>query len=193
MPHDLDRHRPRSLPIVPLFRERWSARALSGEAVGRDEILTLLEAARWAPADRGEPSWRIVFALRDSESWPVLLDQVPDAERPWARLGGALLAMLITDSVPQAHLPPLFAAGAAWQNLALQATEMGLIAHALGPSAAAPPLPGVPPAYRLLTVTVIGRPGSPQDLPAPWREQEFPSGRGPLGRYVGEGRFPGND
>lgn len=193
MPHDLDRHRPSRLPIVPLFRERWSARALSGEAIGRDEVLTLLEAARWAPADRGEPPWRIVFALRDAESWPVLLDQVPETERPWARHAGALLALLIPDTAPQGTLPPLFAAGAAWQNLALQATDMGLVTHALAPSAGAPPLPGVPPAYRPVAITVVGRPGRPQDLPEPWREREVPSGRARLERYVGEGRFPTPD
>jgi hypothetical protein len=37
-------------PIEPLIFQRWSPRAMSGEALGERELMTLFEAARWAPS-----------------------------------------------------------------------------------------------------------------------------------------------
>jgi nitroreductase len=37
-------------PIDPLFLDRWSPRAMSGEEIAEEELLTLFEAARWAPS-----------------------------------------------------------------------------------------------------------------------------------------------
>jgi hypothetical protein len=37
-------------PIDSLFLDRWSPRAMSGEEIPEEELLTLFEAARWAPS-----------------------------------------------------------------------------------------------------------------------------------------------
>ena len=37
-------------PVEPLFVARWSPRAMSGEPISDEELLTLFEAARWAPS-----------------------------------------------------------------------------------------------------------------------------------------------
>ena len=39
-------------PIDPLFVDRWSPRAMSGEAIPEGDLMTLFEAARWAPSSR---------------------------------------------------------------------------------------------------------------------------------------------
>lgn len=39
-------HRQADHPIDPIFLERWSPRAMSGEPLSEREILTLFEAAR---------------------------------------------------------------------------------------------------------------------------------------------------
>jgi len=36
--------------IDPMFLSRWSPRAMSGAPLAREELLRLLEAARWAPS-----------------------------------------------------------------------------------------------------------------------------------------------
>ena len=49
-------------PIESLFLERWSPRAMSGEPLSDGEILTLFEAARWAPSTYNEQEWRFLYA-----------------------------------------------------------------------------------------------------------------------------------
>ena len=49
-------------PIDPLFLERWSPRAFTDEAISERDLLTLLEAARWAPSSFNSQPWR--FPLR---------------------------------------------------------------------------------------------------------------------------------
>ncbi len=48
-----------AFPIDPLFLERWSPRAFLPEALPQEALLTMLEAARWAPSAYNEqPSSR---------------------------------------------------------------------------------------------------------------------------------------
>ena len=58
-------------PIDALFLERWSPRAFTGEAISERELLTLLEAARWAPSSYNSQPWRFLYARRDTEPWPT--------------------------------------------------------------------------------------------------------------------------
>ena len=55
-------------PLLDALRRRWSPRALDPTRRVDDEtILTLLEAARWAPSSRNEQPWRyLVFDGSDA-------------------------------------------------------------------------------------------------------------------------------
>src|ERR671927_1519907 len=55
-------------PINDIIARRWSARAFSTRAVEKSKLLSILEAARWAPSSRNEQPWRyIVFTNDNSE------------------------------------------------------------------------------------------------------------------------------
>ena len=60
-------------PIDPLFLDRWSPRAMSGEEIAEEELLTLFEAARWAPSSYNNQPWRILYARRNTVHWPLFL------------------------------------------------------------------------------------------------------------------------
>ena len=45
-------------PIHKLIARRWSARAFSTKTVEKSKLLSILEAARWAPSSRNEQPWR---------------------------------------------------------------------------------------------------------------------------------------
>lgn len=84
-----------------------------------------------------------------------------------------------------------FDAGAAWGYLALQATKLGLITHAMGgfdPEKAKEVL-GVPDDYELHAVIAIGYQGEKEALPEQLQEREKPSGRRELSQTVFEGVF----
>ena len=53
-------------PINDLIAKRWSARAFSTSPVERSKLLSVLEAARWAPSSRNEQPWRYIVFTNDN-------------------------------------------------------------------------------------------------------------------------------
>ena len=49
--------------VDPLFLDRWSPRAFSGEALSEADLLTILVAAHWAPSAFNAQPWRFIYAL----------------------------------------------------------------------------------------------------------------------------------
>jgi nitroreductase len=185
-------------PIDPLFLERWSPRAFTGEAIPERELLTLLEAARWAPSSYNSQPWRFLYARRDTEPWPRFLGLLNEYNQFWARNAAALVILVSkTMMLPRGadkEVPSYthsLDAGAAWANLALQATRSGWAAHGMAGfdvSRTAAEL-GVPMDYRVEAAIAIGRRGDKSLLPESLRAREEPSGRLPLSQLVCEGRF----
>ncbi|MBA3285463.1 MAG: nitroreductase family protein, partial [Nitrosopumilus sp.] len=66
-------------PIHELIAKRWSARAFSTRPVEKTKLLSILEAARWAPSSRNEQPWRYIVFTNDNpdklkEAQSVLLE-----------------------------------------------------------------------------------------------------------------------
>ena len=66
-------------PIHNLIARWWSARAFSTKAVEKSKLLSILEAARWAPSSRNEQPWRYIIFTNDNpdklkNAQTVLLD-----------------------------------------------------------------------------------------------------------------------
>jgi len=61
------------LPINPLILERWSPRAFTDEAISETELMTLLEAERWAPSAFNIQPWHFIYARRGTEHFGRLL------------------------------------------------------------------------------------------------------------------------
>ena len=185
-------------PIDPLFLERWSPRAFTGEPISERELLTLLEAARWAPSSYNSQPWRFLYARRDTEPWPRFLGLLAEFNQAWAKNAAALLILVSkTTMLPRGadkEVPsPTHSldAGAAWANLALQAARSGWAAHGMAgfdvPRTVAEL--GVPADYRVEAAIAIGRPGDKSRLPEALRAREQPSDRLPLSQLVMDGRF----
>ena len=84
-------HRKPAYPIHSLFVDRWSPRAMSGEALSETELMTLFEAARWAPSCGNFQPWRFLYARRDTDFWPAFLDLLNPSNKVWAARAGALV------------------------------------------------------------------------------------------------------
>src|SRR3954469_962620 len=184
--------------IDALFLERWSPRAFTGEAISEPDLLTLLEAARWAPSSFNSQPWRFLYARRDTEHWPRFLGLLSTYNQSWAKNAAALLILVSkTTMLPRGadkEVPsPTHSldAGAAWANLALQAARSGWAAHGMAgfdiPRTAAEL--GVPPAYKVEAAIAVGRAGAKSILPEALRAREQPSERLPLSQLVSEGNF----
>lgn len=185
-------------PIHPLFTDRWSPRAFSGETIGRDQLLTLLEAARWAPSAFNAQPWRFVYGLAGTPAFATLHDALIPFNQSWAARASALVAVIsATQWTPPGKAEPqpiashAFDAGAAWAQLALQAQLSGWHAHGMGGFDAEQLRAGlgVPADHALHAVIAIGRLGDAAQLPEALRVREQPSARRPLAELAVEGRF----
>jgi len=181
-------------PIESLFVERWSPRAMSGEALSNGEILTLFEAARWAPSTYNEQEWRFLYARRDTPQWPLLFDLLIEFNQSWCK-NAAMLCVVLAHKVFALNGKPnpvhLYDAGAAWENIALQGTAMGLVVHGMAgfDYEKARTSLKVPEDYAVAAMFVVGRPAPVDVLPENVREKEVPSDRKPVSEIICEGAF----
>ena len=187
-------HREAGHPIQPLFIDRWSPRAMSGEAISAAELMTLFEAARWAPSSGNLQPWRFLYARRDTDFWPAFLDLLRPSNQVWAARAGTLVLVISRTHFEGDGRPCIthsYDTGAAWQNLALQASLSGLVAHGIEgfDYERARRVLRVPAAYAVEAMVVLGHPGNKAELSESLQHREKPSGRRPLEHTVCEGPF----
>lgn len=187
-------HRKAEYSIESIFLKRWSPRAMSGEPISDTEMMSLFEAARWAPSTYNEQEWRFLYARRDTPDWPAFLDLLAEGNKVWCRQA-ALLSVIVAHRVFQRNGKPnpvhIFDSGSAFENLALQGTSMGLVVHGMAgfDYEKARTTLGVPPDFAVAAMLAVGRPGDPEQLPPDYRQIESPSGRKHAREIICEGRF----
>jgi nitroreductase len=187
-------------PIHPLFLDRWSPRAFDGSDIPDEDLLTIFEAARWAPSAFNSQPWRFLYAKRGDQNWERFLSLLIPWNQGWAH-SASVLIYILSDTLPMvgkdgqaagSHSHS-FDAGAAWACLALQATSMGYHAHGMSGvefERAREELQ-VPERFRIEAAAVIGRIGDPAMLDERTRAREVPSGRRPVSGLAFPGNFPG--
>jgi len=176
------------VPISNVIAQRWSPRAFNADKdLSKEEVLALVEAARWAPSCFGEEPWRFIVCDRAQDSsqdrsqgnaaWEKLRDCLAEKNQLWA--SSAPVLMLAT-SVPvfshngNANRWDQYDTGAASENICLQAAAMGLQAHQMGgfdmdKTRAAF---GIPEEVDIMAVIAVGYPGAVEKLHEDFREAE---------------------
>ena len=187
-------------PIDPLFLERWSPRAFTGEAIPEADLMTMFEAARWAPSSYNSQPWRFVYARRDTPAWAGMLSLLIEFNQSWAKDASAIVVLASSSTMlPPGKTAPVpshshsLDAGAAWGSFALQATRMGWFTHGMvgfDLERAFAEL-GFPEGYRIEAAIAVGKKGDKSKLPEMLAAREEPSGRKPLSETVFEGKFKG--
>jgi nitroreductase len=181
-------------PVNDMFINRWSPRAMSGEPITHAELMSLFEAARWAPSSFNEQPWRFIYAYRDTPEWDTLFNLLVPFNRIWTKNAAALIVIISHNLSEFNHkLFPThsFDTGSAWMSLALQASSMGLIAHGMAGfdyEKARADL-HIPNEYTVEAMVVIGKPGPLNVLPDELQKKEVPSGRKKVEEFISEGTF----
>lgn len=124
-------------PIHELISARWSGRAYDpNRMLSRQQIISLLEAARWAPSCYGYQPWRYIVCDKASNesSWSKALECLVEGNQVWAKNASVLL-LACADSKNRNNDENrwgVYDTGSASENLCLQATALGLMAHQMG-------------------------------------------------------------
>lgn len=191
---DIGKYRKTEYPVDDIFVRRWSPRAMSGQAITRDEIMSLFEAARWAPSSFNNQSWRFLYSLKDSDSWDMYFNLLTEGNKKWAVNAGALIVMISKTTFDYNNKPAkthAFDTGAAWENLALQGSINNLVIHGMQgfDYEMAKKTLNIPDGYEIQAMAAVGKPGNPENLPDGLREKEKPSARKSVEEIAIEGTF----
>ncbi|MGO8317873.1 nitroreductase family protein [Rhizobium johnstonii] len=194
-------HRESDYPIDPMFLDRWSPRAFTGEIIEEAQLLGLLDAAHWAPSSANHQPWRFIYGLKGSEHWEIFVALLNDSNQEWARNASALIFVVSRASTGAAgsteekpSYTHSFDAGAAWGHLAIRARLSGLYAHGMGgiKHEEIRQAFAIPEGYRVEAGVAVGRLADKSVLSERNQAREFPSQRKPLSEVAFNGRFVAN-
>ncbi|MGZ4937066.1 MAG: nitroreductase family protein, partial [Halobacteriota archaeon] len=177
-------------PIHELIKRRWSPRAFAERPVEHNKLLSLFEAARWAPSSLNAQPWSFILALKeDKEGFDRLLGCLSERNQQWAR-HAPVLALSVAQLYLQTGKPNRFAfygVGLAVENVVMQATALDLYVHQVGGlnEEAVQKAFNIPDGFEPVDIIAIGYLGDPESLPDELRKQEqAPRERKPLEQFV---------
>jgi nitroreductase len=167
---------------------------MSGEEIPEEELMTLFEAARWAPSSYNNQPWRILYAHRNGEHWPLFFDLLVESNKIWAQHAAVLLVMISKTTFDHNGKPSVthsYDTGAAWANLALQGYLKGYVVHGMQGFSydRARTNLHIPDGFNVEAMAAIGIPGDKDALPEELRNRESPNDRRKLGQTICEGLF----
>jgi len=182
--------------ILKEIISRRSIRAFDSRPVPDELLVSLFEAARWAPSSFNEQPWRFMISKKENEEqFHKMLSCITDHNRVWASNAAALLICIArlhaTDqNIPNRHA--YYDLGLAVGNLSLQATSLNLYMRQMAgfhPEIAVEKY-HIPSGYEPVSMIALGYQGDAGSLPENLRmKEEFPRVRKPLSELVFEEEF----
>jgi len=128
-----DKIAPTEVPIHELLAGRWSPRAVSNKAVTREQLHSVLEAARWAPSAYNMQPWRFIAFDRhqDEAAFQKAFATLVPFNQGWNAHAPVLIAALAKtlNAKGEVNRTAPYDTGAAAMSLVLQAHALGLAAH----------------------------------------------------------------
>jgi nitroreductase len=166
-----------SVPLHTLIAARWSPRALDPDAPITDQqLLALLEAARWAPSYGNTQPARFIVGRRGDDTFARITDVLTRGNKDWTHAAGALMLGIAVTANESGEVPYAeYGVGLATQNLALQAVAEGLVTHQMAgfDVERAHQEFDLPPTARPVIAIAIGVLGDPMALDERRREREL--------------------
>jgi len=154
--------------IADVLANRWSGRAYeASKQVSNEQIIALLEAARWAPSCFGDQPWRFIVCQKNSKqnadetAWQRAFDCLAPSNQSWVK-DAPVLMLVCADTLFGHNQTPnrwgQYDTGAAAGNLCLQASHMGLMAHQMGGfnTDKAREVFAIPSQYTLMAMLCVG-------------------------------------
>jgi nitroreductase len=119
-------------PIMPVLAERWSPRSYDkNHEIAQHDMLSVLEAARWAPSANNMQPWRFSVLNRGTELHGKVSEQLSGFNQAWAPHASALIVVSVVNRRPdgEPYKGSQYDAGLAVSDMIVQASELGLHAH----------------------------------------------------------------
>ena len=166
-----------TVPLHPLLAERWSPRGFDrSHEINDDNLVALLEAARWAPSAANTQPWRFLVARRGDEAHARLFAALAPGNQAWAGAASTLVLVAARTAAEDGKPQPwaLYDTGQAVAALVTQAQADGLAVHQMGgfDTAAVRAEFGLGETLTPVVVIAVGRRDPIADLPEPLAARE---------------------
>lgn len=165
-------------PLHPLLHQRWSPRAFAPPQIPQADLLTIFEAARWAPSSANHQSWHFLVAERSAAGPFQDIVHLTTGNNPrWAGQAAVLaVALSIDETAAGRPLPTApYNLGLAVGLLTVQAEALGIRVHQMAGFDAQKLRERflIPPNQTPWTVIALGYPGDPATLPEDLHAREL--------------------
>ncbi|MGE5431298.1 MAG: nitroreductase family protein [Syntrophomonadaceae bacterium] len=182
--------------VHDLIKNRHSTRTFSEEQIDCDVILSLFEAARWAPSGGNEQPWRFILAGKnDPESYFKVLSSLAEGNKVWAKNAPLLIvgiARLDRGIDKKLNKYAFYDLSGAVTNLILQATSQNLYVRQMGGfnPLMLRELFDIPENFEPAVVLAVGYKSEESDIPENLKIMEnAPRQRKQLNEIVFSGKF----
>jgi nitroreductase len=162
------KHAPKVEGVLPVFQERWSARAFSPHDVSKQDLHRIFEAVRWTPSSNNEQPWRYIVGLRGTSTHQKIHESLMGFNQSWAPKAPVLMVGLAKANMSngsQNHFA-FYDLGAASAHLVLQAAALGMTTHQMGgvDREKARTLLEIPADYQIAAAIALGYQDEPDTL-----------------------------
>jgi nitroreductase len=189
-----ERSAPTDHEIFDLLARRWSTRAYTEQSIDPETLRRLFEAARWAPSSGNGQPWNFLVARKENAAEFEKIANCLNPGNAWAK-SAAVLAISVAslDRSPGKPNPTAHHdVGLACENMAIQATALGLSLHMMGGFSheKARATFAIPDRWEPIAAISIGHPGDPNTLPDELRAKDLaPRHRKPIREFVFSGTW----
>lgn len=124
--------------VSSIFLKRHSGKYYdTARPISNEQIQALIEAARWAPSSHNDQPWNFIFCdkAKTPEAFNKALDTIKTTNQKWAKDAPLLVIVVARTKLLYKGKPNEYAeydTGSAAISMALQAADLGLMAHQLG-------------------------------------------------------------
>ncbi len=191
---DIEDYRSNWYDSDPIFVNRWSPRAMTGESVSDNDLMAMLEAAHWAPSSFNNQPWRFIYARRKDREWEIFFNLLTAGNKSWCR-NASILVVIVSKSTFDRNGKPsrtsAYDTGAAWGMFALEGASRGLVVHGIQGfdyDRARKELK-IPDGFEIQAMASVGIYGNAELLEEKNRSREKPSLRKDFSRIVARGKF----
>lgn len=166
-----------SAPLTELVAARWSPRSYDeSHEISDSDLLSILEAGRWAPSSSNGQPWRFAVAKRGSELHAKVVSGLTGFNQAWAPAASALIVVAVKRAEDgSSHKGNHYDAGLAVSLMTIQAQALDLYSHQMGGilhDQLHQDL-GLPKDLEVVVVFAVGRKDSPEKFEGAAYEREI--------------------
>jgi nitroreductase len=167
-------------PIAPVLADRWSPRAFEATfEITQHDLLSVLEAGRWAPSANNAQPWFFSAAKRGDELFERISSEALEGfNASWAPKASAYIvvsALTVSEDGRDISAGSIYDAGLATMSMVVQAEELELATHQVGGfnRVEMPKILGLKDGVRPVVLLVVGKLAAADTLEGPAYEREI--------------------